>query len=174
MAAKSSANIILRGYIRYVNCPSMYLNSSDCYSTEPCEETTIDLVCNMAVTGMDFTVHDDEVTATFDVTDLTGYTDPLTYLWTFDTSVFVATSPINQSTITLKLQAGKSFDYVVTPLTLTITDANRCTVTKTCYLVAGTMNCTTGYIPCPNPRELVVTNKFVQCSGPSGLIVKKK
>lgn len=177
VAAKTSnIKIIIRGYVEGLGCPTLYLSSTDCFSPsgEPCSDSSTDFICNMTVTGMDYSVHDDEVTATFNITDLSGYLEPLTYLWEFDTAVFVATSPVNQSTITLKLIQGKQFPYIVTPLTLTITDANRCKVKETCYLVNSNIDCTEDYVPCTNPRDLKIINKYVQCSGPSGLLVKKK
>lgn len=165
---KNNNDAIYENYIGYLACATV--TQSNCYP-DTCLSSTVDFVCNMSVTGIDYTINEDGITATFNINNLTGYKTPLTYLWEFDTNVFTTTSPINGSSIVLTLKDGKSFDTIVTPITLTITDDNGCKVDKTCYVTPSGITCVTNYASCSNPMNLVIENTTVQCAGPIGLIV---
>ena len=96
----------------------------------------------------------------------------LTYKWTYDTDIFTATGPINEETIKLTVNAGKDIRYVVTAVTVEVSDENGCVSTKTCTFLPTGMECVE-YTICPNPRDLKIINKITTCGGVSLLKVSK-
>ena len=96
-----------------------------------------------------------------------------TYDWTWDSSVFDLSGPLDEPQLLLTVKDGKELDAIISPVTVTVTDENGCRTTKTCYYTPDGMECD-DYIPCSNPSNLVLINKFVRCTGASFLTVSKK
>jgi hypothetical protein len=165
---RNNNNAIYDNYIGYLDCSTVL--QSRCYP-DTCLNETTNLVCTMSITGIDYTIGVDGITATFNINNLSGYEEPLTYLWEFDNEVFTTTSSINGNTLVLTIKDDKTFDTIVSPITLTITDNNGCKVVKTCYVTPEGMVCTEEYSPCSNPKNLIIMNTFVNCQHPTGLVV---
>lgn len=164
-----SSKEILENYIQFINCPTVNINI--CYP-DNCNNPTINFTCTIAISAISQTINNRTITFFLDTGSLTNYTNPLQYLWTYDSTVFDITGGLNQSTLVLTLKSGKIYNNLVSPVTLEVIDANDCSVTKSCFLVSEVMQCAT-YTPCDNPRSLSVSNLMVYCVSPSGLIVNK-
>lgn len=95
-----------------------------------------------------------------------------TYSWTWDEEVFDLAGPLGESTLFVTVKDGKDLDAIVSPISVTVTDENGCSTTKTCYYTPTGMQCGE-YIPCPNAANLIIINKFVRCTGASQLKVSK-
>lgn len=169
---KIGDDIILENYLEYLDCSTVkpYICHPD-----NCVNETIILVCEVLVEGITYSIAEDNKTVTFSVNSdaITGATEPLTYEWTFDDDDFILASPLDQSLLVLTLQDSKQFEVLVSTVSVKITDVNGCTYTKVCYFVATVMQCG-DYTPCPNPSNLQIINKYVQCAGPQSLVVTKK
>jgi hypothetical protein len=164
-----SSKEILENYIQFLNCPTVNINI--CYP-DNCNNSTIDFTCTIAISAISQIIDNRTITFFLDLGSLTNYVNPLQYLWTYDNTVFDITGGLNQSTLVLTLKSGKIFDNLVSQVTLKVTDANGCSITKSCFLVSEAMQCST-YILCSNPRNLNIVNRMVYCVSPSGLIVNK-
>jgi hypothetical protein len=169
--SESNVAAIAENYIEYLNCPNIKL--SLCYPAK-CKNDIIIFNCDFNVNGMTFYYEDGIPQFAITVGNYVGGVLPLTYQWLFDEENFEAVGPTDTESLTLTVIEGKDFDNLVTPITVTITDANGCEDTKVCYITPDGLRCNTNYQPCSNPSNLMIANLFKQCSGPSGLIVNKK
>lgn len=171
---KETYNAILENYIVYTGCD---IGLIPCY-TEDCINDPLIVDCSLGVEGITITevTLNNEIKFEAKFTNTAPDTDPTNniYTWTYDTDVFSPVGAINESVIVLAINTGKTIDQIVTPISVSITDENRCVEAKQCYYVKGSMNCTAGYQACTNPSNLKIVNKVVLCGGISALTVKKK
>ena len=164
-----SSKAILENYTQWLNCSTETINV--CYP-DNCVNVPLVYTCSMALARITSTIFNRVITFSITDGDLTNYTAPLTYIWNYDSSVFILSGSIHQSTLVLYLTGTRLYDYLVTTVSVTIKDANGCSITKSCTLVSEEMDCS-GSIPCPNLSSLVLSNPVTYCTSPMGLIINK-
>lgn len=167
-------DLILDNYADFLNCIT---SSRLSCNPDSCNNPTIEVICSLSIDKLSIDDSNEDssriVLFYLDLGDIHNYKEPLEYQWSFDESVFTVLGRINSSSIFLLLKPGKSFDVIVTPVTLLVTDSNNCRYTITCYLTPDGLECG-NYLGCPNPSNLRLINKFVRCTGISNLLVTKK
>jgi hypothetical protein len=163
---------IIESYLEKLDCDSVdyVIRSKD----SDCSGTIIVFNCEYNILRIGFTVEESESIFKVNIGDYIGGTPPFTYEWAYEEDDFdLVSSDPETGELKLKLKTGKTFDTLVSQITVTITDLNFCTATKTCYITPGGMMCGNSYVACPNTSELEVVNLFVQCSGPMALTVQR-
>lgn len=162
---------ILEDYIGYLECPEV--TPPNCYPASPCINETIEVVCDTNINKLTVSVDGAIMIYTVLPTDMVGFTEPLSYEWTFDTAVFVASGPVNDYQLRLSVKPGLDITTLVAPVSVKITDKYGCTSTKQCFFTPAGLQCNINYVPCVNTHNLTIVNTLIQCVGPSGLIITK-
>lgn len=158
---------------------NQYINSLNCediiafrpQGVTDCNNLTVIYNCNFNVLKSTMGVDQNIVTLTFQTGDIVGGVAPFTYEWEFNETHFIASSPINESTLVLTLRPGKQFNTLESKIVMKITDAEGCHDERICYIRNGILLCYHNYISCANPQNLSLTNMVVTCGAPSGLLL---
>lgn len=171
-----TSNSILENYLIYLSCETV--DYEPCLDKDDCTNDSFILTCAISITEIisviDETVGNKITFTAIYINDNTTDPDKNIFEWEYDTSVFTLAGELGKSSLELTIKPGKSLTDIVVPITVTLTDENKCVESKTCFYVRGTMDCTAGYVPCSNPSNLRLKNKVTSCSAPSNLSLTKK
>lgn len=161
---KDNSYAIIENYLESLQCEDVV--PEVCHPAD-CTNDPIIFNCQIGVAGIAVSINGNTVTFT---STIVGGTAPFTYEWSFETDDFTS-GAINQSSLVLTLKPNKSLEDLVSEVSVTVTDANGCTTTKSCWLVDAAMKCNESFVPCPNPSQLTLLNATTYCVAPSNLIV---
>lgn len=164
-------DLFIDNYIDYLQCEDME-NRASCYQ-DTCFNPTIVIDCDIDIATISYVINDKTVTFFVAQEDLTGANGEVTYKWTYRSEDFDPSSPDNEAEILLTLKGDKEFEYLVTQIGVTITDADGCESTKTCYLTPEGIICIDNFAECPNPTNLQMINLVVNCGGVRNLTMTK-
>ena len=161
---------IYENYLGFLNCDSVDYNI--CFP-DNCSNPTIIFICTLAVSGISAIVDKDSGQVTFYIADnqFVNGIPPYSYSWIYNTADFDLVSVIGNNQIVLSIKQGKTFDALVSQISVSITDSNGCYASKSCYLTPIGIQCASDYQECPNGNNLQIVNLYTQCFGASGLIV---
>lgn len=168
----SNTTGILENYIEHLACKTKKFNMVT--DNVDCQGEIVVFNCEYNILRIGFTVENIESVFKVNVGDYIGGTPPFTYVWAFEEDDFdLLSEDLESEELILKIKEGKTFDSLVSQITVTITDANFCSSTKTCVITPQGMQCGNSYELCPNVSNLQVVNKIIQCSGPFALTVER-
>lgn len=165
---RKESNSIIENYIEYLNCSSVEVIPCQPQATD-CSETIINFVCKIAITSLHI-VSKEADTIVYGVT-VSGGKAPYEYVWDFDDTDFTNGGPVNTNQSTLVVKAEKDLALLVSPISVTVTDADGCEATKSCVLNPTGLNCNSSVASCSNPTGLTVIDKITYCGVPSNLTV---
>lgn len=161
-------NYILENYIESLNC--LGLDFIPCGPKDTnCSKNSVIFKCNFKVTKI--VILSKEVNTIVYGLESTGGKAPYTYNWFIDTSDFNIAGPVNQDAATFTVKADKDLALLVSPVSVTVVDADGCTSNKICTLTPQGLKCSMTYAPCPNSSGLVVVSKATYCAVANNLIV---
>lgn len=170
--SKDNDDLILDNYADFLNCTTI---PRDSCNPDNCINPTIVVVCNLVISSILYSIDINTNTVTFTALDLniTGGNPPYSYTWGFNSNDFTNAGSINSNVLVLSLKPNKSFNTLVSQITLHVVDINNCFDDDTCYLTPISLRCDS-YIACPNPIDLQIINKYIRCSGAKQLVVTNK
>ena len=170
---KNVDDAILENYIEqlgYCKCVELVI----CNEGEDCSDDVVVLTCQLAISSIQASVSENVVTFSIPNGGITNGLAPYTYQWTYELDDFTQSGPVNVETSVLTVKPNKDVDYLVTNVSVVVTDANGCTATKSCWLTPAGMQCVENYAACIPINGLTVTNKVILCGTLRSLIVSKK
>lgn len=162
---------ILENYIEQLDCKDTDLIV--CYE-EPCVNNPVIVNCNLAISLIQSSIFENTVTFSIPTGGITNGIAPYSYKWTYEVDDFTQSGPININTSTLTVKPSKDINFIISNISVEITDANGCKATKSCWITPSGMQCAENYAPCLPNSLLTVTNKTIVCSPLSSLVVTKK
>lgn len=169
---KSVDDAILENYIEKLNynkCVELVIcNEADCFN-EP-----IVVVCILSVLSIQVTKSENVVIFSIPNGGILNGTPPYSYEWTYESDDFIPAGAIDLETATLTVTPSKDINYLISNVSVRVTDSNGCTATKSCWLIPSGMQCTENYAACVPVSTLIVTNKVVLCGVLKSLVVSKK
>lgn len=172
-------NVIDKGiaisYLEYLACEGVSLKS--CHDLGGnCDDgdTFKNVSCNMNVRSISYSTTNipNNINFYLGVTDIFNAVGPLTYLWSYDTAVFEIIGNVTDSVVGFKFKTGYNPTLTVTWITVTITDANGCTDSKTCKYINGVMQCAINFVSCFPVNDLEITSLYTACKRPTDLVVE--
>lgn len=167
-SCSSTDNYIVENYIESLNCLGLDFVPCGPKETE-CKSSTVVFKCNFVVTKI-VIISKIGNTIIYGL-ETVGGKGPYTYSWAIDTTDFVVAGAVNQDAATFTVKADKDLALLVSPVSVTVTDADGCTDTKTCTLIPEGLRCSVNFQPCPNTSSLSVFSKVTYCAAPHNLII---
>lgn len=162
-------NLIVENYIENLDCSEIDFVACGPKDTATRCTDAIVFKCSFRVTKITIVTQED-ITITYGLESVGGKA-PYTYDWQIDTSDFDISGPINHDSAIFTVKAGKDLALLVSPVSVTVTDADGCRSTKTCTLTPEGLKCSVNYVACPNTSNLQVTSNFTFCARPHGLVL---
>lgn len=162
---------ILENYLEQLECECVELTT--CHDAD-CDNDPIVVTCQLAISAIQASITENVVTFSIPTNGISNGTAPYSYQWTYELDDFNLSGPIGASTSVLTVKPTKDVNYLISNISVVVTDANGCTATKSCWLTPSGMQCTEGYAACIPPSVLVVTNKTILCGALKSLVVIKK
>jgi len=168
----STDDAILENYLEQLGyCEGVDL--IPCYE-EDCVNDPIVVDCTLAISSIQSSISENVVTFSIPSNGITNGITPYTYQWDYEEDDFILSGPIGASTLILTVKPNKNINYLTSNISVAVTDANGCTIIKSCWLTPAGMQCTEEYAACVPPTLLTVGNKTVLCGTLSSLVVIKK
>lgn len=162
---------ILENYLEQLECECVELATC---SDVDCDNDTVVVTCQLSISAIQSAISENVVTFSIPDNGILNGTAPYTYQWTYELDDFDPSGPINVSTSTLTVKPTKRLNFLISNVSVVVTDANGCTATKSCWLTPSGMQCAENYVACLPPSVLTVMNKTILCGALSSLVVIKK
>lgn len=164
---------ILENYIEYLDCDNV--KRTICVDPDNCQNPIVYFHCKFNISSISIEIPTNnleyDILFKLNTTNYVGGTAPFQYDWTYNHSDFTAVGDVVNGILKLKLKEDRTLDLLVVNISVTVTDANDCSDSKSCVLDSGDIQCNQFYQACYNPRGLVVENNYVSCVSPRSLVV---